>query len=153
MTNATIAPTDLAEKRADAPFIKQTLQFALQRLMEMESAYMLGALKKPRSRQDVCFACCGVSSRRRFGEAFCRPPAAPNPSRASPDKAAKRRAGVRPCRQWLPRLAGKRLLPSSRQRGTYPRWAGVPVGQLRVLVDVIFLANEALLATSIALLR
>jgi putative transposase len=36
MTNPTIALTDLAEKGADADFIKQTLQFALQRLMEMD---------------------------------------------------------------------------------------------------------------------
>lgn len=36
MTNATIALSDLAEKGADADFIKQTLQFALQRLMEMD---------------------------------------------------------------------------------------------------------------------
>lgn len=36
MTNATIALTELAAKGADADFIKQTLQFALQRLMEMD---------------------------------------------------------------------------------------------------------------------
>lgn len=36
MTNTTIALTELAEKGADADFIKQTLQFALQRLMEMD---------------------------------------------------------------------------------------------------------------------
>jgi hypothetical protein len=33
MTNANIALTDLTENVADADFIKQTLQFALQRLM------------------------------------------------------------------------------------------------------------------------
>jgi putative transposase len=37
MTNTNMALTGLAEKgRADADFIKQTLQFALQRLMEMD---------------------------------------------------------------------------------------------------------------------
>ena len=36
MTNATIALSELAEKGADADFIRQTLQHALQRLMEMD---------------------------------------------------------------------------------------------------------------------
>jgi hypothetical protein len=36
MTDDTIALTELAAKGADADFIKQTLQFALQRLMEMD---------------------------------------------------------------------------------------------------------------------
>jgi putative transposase len=34
--SATIALTELAEKGADADFIKQTLQFALHRLMELD---------------------------------------------------------------------------------------------------------------------
>ncbi len=36
MTDATIALSELAEKGADADFIRQTLQHALQRLMEMD---------------------------------------------------------------------------------------------------------------------
>ena len=36
MTTATIALSELAEKGADADFIRQTLQHALQRLMEMD---------------------------------------------------------------------------------------------------------------------
>jgi len=37
MTTATIALSELAEKGADADFIRQTLQHALQRLMEMDA--------------------------------------------------------------------------------------------------------------------
>ncbi|UTY57395.1 transposase [Massilia sp. erpn] len=37
MTTATIAFSELAEKGADANFIRQTLQHALQRLMEMNA--------------------------------------------------------------------------------------------------------------------
>lgn len=36
MTNATIALTDLAENGADAGVLHQMVQFAIQRLMEME---------------------------------------------------------------------------------------------------------------------
>jgi putative transposase len=53
MTNTTIALTDLAEKGADADFIKQTLQFALQRLMEMDVEALCRAAYGERSDERV----------------------------------------------------------------------------------------------------
>jgi putative transposase len=53
MTNANIALTDLAEKGADADFIKQTLQFALQRLMEMDVEALCRAAYGERSDERV----------------------------------------------------------------------------------------------------
>lgn len=53
MANATIALADLAEKGADADFIKQTLQFALQRLMEMDVEALCRAAYGERSEERV----------------------------------------------------------------------------------------------------
>src|SRR5471032_557040 len=53
MTNATIALSDLAEKGADADFIKQTLQFALQRLMEMDVEALCKAAYGERSDERI----------------------------------------------------------------------------------------------------
>jgi putative transposase len=53
MTNANIALTDLAEKGADADFIKQTLQFALQRLMEMDVEALCRAAYGERSDERI----------------------------------------------------------------------------------------------------
>ena len=43
MTNATIALTELAEKGADVDVLRQMVQFATQRLMEMEVETLCGA--------------------------------------------------------------------------------------------------------------
>jgi putative transposase len=53
MTNTTMALTELAEKGADADFIKQTLQFALQRLMEMDVEALCRAAYGERSDERV----------------------------------------------------------------------------------------------------
>lgn len=53
MTNTTMALTDLAEKGADADFIKQTLQFALQRLMEMDVEALCRAAYGERSEERI----------------------------------------------------------------------------------------------------
>ena len=53
MTTTTIALADLAEKGADADFIKQTLQFALQRLMEMDVEALCRAAYGERSEERV----------------------------------------------------------------------------------------------------
>jgi putative transposase len=53
MTNANIALTELAEKGADADFIKQTLQFALQRLMEMDVEALCRAAYGERSDERI----------------------------------------------------------------------------------------------------
>ena len=43
MTNATIALAELAEKGADVDMLRQMVQFAAQRLMEMEAETLCGA--------------------------------------------------------------------------------------------------------------
>ena len=53
MTNATIALSELAEKGADADFIRQTLQHALQRLMEMDVESLCQAAYGERSEERV----------------------------------------------------------------------------------------------------
>jgi putative transposase len=53
MTNATIALTELAEKGADADFIRQTLQHALQRLMEMDVEALCQAAYGERSEERI----------------------------------------------------------------------------------------------------
>lgn len=53
MTNTTMALTELAEKGADADFIKQTLQFALQRLMEMDVESLCRAAYGERSEERI----------------------------------------------------------------------------------------------------
>jgi putative transposase len=53
MTNTTIALPELAEKGADADFIKQTLQFALQRLMEMDVEALCRAAYGERSDERI----------------------------------------------------------------------------------------------------
>lgn len=49
MTNATIALSELAEQGADADFIRQTLQHALQRLMEMDVEALYKGFRRVRS--------------------------------------------------------------------------------------------------------
>jgi putative transposase len=53
MTNATIALSELAEKGADADFIRQTLQHALQRLMEMDVEALCQAAYGERSDERI----------------------------------------------------------------------------------------------------
>jgi putative transposase len=53
MTNATIALSELAEKGADADFIRQTLQHALQRLMEMDVEALCHAAYGERSEERI----------------------------------------------------------------------------------------------------
>lgn len=53
MTNATIALSELAEKGADADFIRQTLQHALQRLMEMDVEALCQAAYGERSEDRI----------------------------------------------------------------------------------------------------
>ncbi|RFP07929.1 IS256 family transposase [Duganella sp. BJB475] len=53
MTNATIALSELAEKGADADFIRQTLQHALQRLMEMDVESLCQAAYGERSEERI----------------------------------------------------------------------------------------------------
>jgi putative transposase len=53
MTNATIALSELAEKGADADFIRQTLQHALQRLMEMDVEALCQAAYGERSEERI----------------------------------------------------------------------------------------------------
>ncbi len=53
MTNATIALTELAAKGADADFIRQTLQHALQRLMEMDVEALCQAAYGERSDERI----------------------------------------------------------------------------------------------------
>jgi putative transposase len=53
MTNATIALSELAEKGADAEFIRQTLQHALQRLMEMDVEALCQAAYGERSDERI----------------------------------------------------------------------------------------------------
>ena len=53
MTNATIALSELAEQGADADFIRQTLQHALQRLMEMDVESLCQAAYGERSEERV----------------------------------------------------------------------------------------------------
>jgi putative transposase len=53
MTNATIALSGLAEKGADADFIRQTLQHALQRLMEMDVEALCQAAYGERSEERI----------------------------------------------------------------------------------------------------
>ena len=53
MTDTTIALSELAEKGADADFIRQTLQHALQRLIEMDV-------------EALCQAACGERSDERI---------------------------------------------------------------------------------------
>jgi putative transposase len=53
MTNATIALSELAEKGADADFIRQTLQHALQRLMEMDVGALCQAAYGERSEDRI----------------------------------------------------------------------------------------------------
>ena len=53
MTNTTLAPPELAETGADADFIKQTLQFVLQRLMEMDVETLCRAAYGERSDERV----------------------------------------------------------------------------------------------------
>lgn len=53
MTNATIALSALAEKGADADFIRQTLQHALQRLMEMDIESLCQAAYGERSEERI----------------------------------------------------------------------------------------------------
>ena len=53
MTNATIAFSELAEQGADADFIRQTLQHALQRLMEMDVEALCQAAYGERSEERI----------------------------------------------------------------------------------------------------
>lgn len=53
MTNATIALSELAEKGADADFIRQTLQHALQKLMEMDVEALCQAAYGERSEERI----------------------------------------------------------------------------------------------------
>ncbi|PQO86631.1 IS256 family transposase [Massilia phosphatilytica] len=53
MTNATIALSELAEKGADADFIRQTLQHALQRLMELDVEALCQAAYGERSEERI----------------------------------------------------------------------------------------------------
>lgn len=53
MTNATIALSELAEKGADADFIRHTLQHALQRLMEMDVEALCQAAYGERSEERI----------------------------------------------------------------------------------------------------
>jgi putative transposase len=53
MTNATIALSELAEKGADTDFIRQTLQHALQRLMEMDVEALCQAAYGERSEDRI----------------------------------------------------------------------------------------------------
>lgn len=53
MTTATIALSELAEKGADADFIRQTLQHALQRLMEMDVEALCQAAYGERSEERI----------------------------------------------------------------------------------------------------
>lgn len=53
MTNTTMALSDLAEKGADADFIKQTLQFGLQRRMEMDVEALCRAAYGERSEERI----------------------------------------------------------------------------------------------------
>ncbi|MTV42029.1 IS256 family transposase [Duganella radicis] len=53
MTNATIALSEFAEKGADADFIRQTLQHALQRLMEMDVESLCQAAYGERSDERI----------------------------------------------------------------------------------------------------
>ena len=53
MTNAAIALSELAEKGADADFIRQTLQHALQRLMEMDVEALCVAAYGERSEEHI----------------------------------------------------------------------------------------------------
>ena len=52
-TPSTIALSELAAKGADADFIKQTLQFALQRLMDMDVETLCKAAYGERSEHDA----------------------------------------------------------------------------------------------------
>ncbi|TYQ03468.1 UNVERIFIED_ORG: putative transposase, partial [Zoogloea ramigera] len=53
MTDTTIALSELAEKGADADFIRQTLQHALQRLMEMDVEALCQAAYGERSDERI----------------------------------------------------------------------------------------------------
>lgn len=53
MTNATIAFSEFAEQWADADFIRQTLQHALQRLMEMDVEALCQAAYGERSEERI----------------------------------------------------------------------------------------------------
>ena len=69
MTTATIAFSELAEKGADADFIRQTLQHALQRLMEMDAEALCRAAYGERTDERTTAATATVTERTRHGPA------------------------------------------------------------------------------------